>query len=107
MQDRIAVVREAAGERFDRVELNALVQAVIHTNDRATAAAELASTIDGISAEQALESPFVLIGNHEQMAEAITTRQQRFGISYWTVFDALAGRPSAIPDIAEVIALLR
>ena len=48
-----------------------------------------------------------MIGTHEQMAEALLERQQRFGVSYWTVFDEWAGRPSALPDIAKVIALLR
>jgi len=54
-----------------------------------------------------LESPFVLLGTHEQMAEALVERQQQFGVSYWTVFDEWVGRESAMPDIAKVIALLR
>ena len=52
-------------------------------------------------------SPFVLLGTHDQMAEALLARQQRFGVSYWTVFDEWVGRPSAMPDIAEVINRLR
>jgi hypothetical protein len=54
-----------------------------------------------------LDSPFVLLGTYEQMAETLTERQQRFGVSYWTAFDELAGRPSSMPDIAKVIALMR
>ena len=38
LDDRIAVVREAAGDRFDGIELNALIQAVVHTDDREAAA---------------------------------------------------------------------
>ncbi len=53
-----------------------------------------------------LDSPFILLGTHEQMAEMLTNRQKRFGVSYWTVFDELPGRPSAMADIAKVIALL-
>jgi hypothetical protein len=41
------------------------------------------------------------------MAETLAERQQRFGVSYWTVFDEWAGRESTMPDIAKVIALLR
>jgi hypothetical protein len=41
------------------------------------------------------------------MAEMLVERQQRFGVSYWTVFDEWAGRSSAMPDLAEVIRLLR
>jgi probable F420-dependent oxidoreductase len=106
LADRIAVVRDAAGERFDRIELNALVQAVVETGDRETAAAELGAALDTDPAVL-LRSPFVLLGTHEQMADQLAARQRRFGISYWTVFDELPGRESALPDIAEVIALLR
>ena len=105
--DRIAVVREAAGDRFDAVELNALIQFVVPTDDPGAAAAELAATLEDATPELLMESPFVLLGTHEQMAQALLDRRRRFGISYWTVFDELPGRGSALPDIARVIALLR
>jgi probable F420-dependent oxidoreductase len=107
LQNRIEVVREAAGDRFDAIELNALIQFVVHTDRREASAAELAAVFDGVSPEFVLDSPFVLIGTHEQMAEALAERQQRFGVSYWTVFDEWVGRASAMSDIAKVIALLR
>jgi hypothetical protein len=107
LDDRIAVVRDAAGDRFDAIELNALIQFVVHTDDREAAAAELAAAFGGISPELVVDSPFVLIGTHQQMAEALLKRRNRFGVSYWTVFDEWAGRPSALPDIAKVISLLR
>ncbi|MGE2729351.1 TIGR03621 family F420-dependent LLM class oxidoreductase [Mycolicibacterium vaccae] len=106
LADRIAVVADAAGERFEQIELNALIQAVVATTDRRGAATELGSAL-GADPEVLLGSPFVLIGTHEQMAEQLSARQREFGISYWTVFDELPGRPSALPDISEVIALLR
>jgi probable F420-dependent oxidoreductase len=104
--DRIGVVRDAAGDRFDAVELNALLQFVVHTADPAPTAAELAGPF-GVPADLLLESPFVLLGSYEQMAEALADRQRRFGISYWTVFDAWPGRESALGHLAEVIKLLR
>jgi probable F420-dependent oxidoreductase len=107
LDDRIAVVREAAGDRFEAIELNALIQFVIRTNDREASAAELAAAFDGVSPELLLDSPFVLLGTHEQMAETLKQRQQRFGVSYWTVFDEWAERESTMPDITKVIALLR
>ncbi|MGV0742126.1 TIGR03621 family F420-dependent LLM class oxidoreductase [Mycolicibacterium sp. XJ870] len=106
LQDRIAVVREAAGDRFDAIELNALIQFVVRTDDRAAAAAELAAPF-GADPELLLQSPFVLLGTYEQMAEALSERQRRFGVSYWTVFDEWPGRESAMPHLAEVIKLLR
>lgn len=108
LEDRIDAVRKAAGDRFDQIELNALIQAVVVTDDRVTAAEELATTLGAaISPERLLDSPFILLGTHEQMAETLTAHQQQFGVSYWTVFDEIPGRPSAMPDIANVIALLR
>lgn len=107
LKDRIAVVRDAAGDRFDAIELNALIQFVVYTDDREASAAELAAALGGVTPEFVLESPFALLGTHEQMAEELVERQQRFGVSYWTVFDEWAGRESAMPDIAQVIALLR
>jgi probable F420-dependent oxidoreductase len=108
LEDRIAVVRDAAAGRFDQLEFNALIQAVVVTDDRQAAAEELATAFGAaISPEQLLDSPFVLLGTHEQMAEMLTERRRRFGVSYWTVFDELPGRASAMADIAKVIALVR
>lgn len=106
LADRIAVVRDAAGDRFDDIELNALIQSVVVTDNPRKAAADLAEAFDA-DPELLLSSPFLLIGTHEQMAEQLAARRAEFGISYWTVFDELPGRASALPDIAEVIALLR
>ena len=89
-------MREAAGDRFDAIELNALIQFVVHTDDREASAAELAAAFGGISPEFVLDSPFVLLGTHEQMAEMLVERQQRFGVSYWTVFDEWVG-----PDLRD------
>jgi probable F420-dependent oxidoreductase len=107
LQDRIAVVRDAAGDRFDDIELNALIQAVVVSDDRRAAAEQLTAEVGGVDAAELLDSPFVLLGTHAEMAETLAQRQHRFGVSYWTVFDEWAGRPSALPDMAEVIALLR
>lgn len=104
--DRIAVVHDAAGDRFEAIELNGLLQFVVHTDDPAAAAAEVAGPL-GASAELLLESPFALFGSYEQMAESLAERQRRFGISYWTAIDAWTGRESALPHLAEVIKLLR
>ena len=47
LEDRIAVVRDAAGDRFDEIELNALIQFVVHTDDRKASAADLAASSAG------------------------------------------------------------
>ncbi|BBZ61394.1 hypothetical protein MMON_26950 [Mycolicibacterium monacense] len=89
------------------IELNALIQAVVVTDDREAAAADLAAAIGGVGATELLDSPFILLGTHEQMAQTLDERRRVFGVSYWTVSDEWAGRPSAMSDLAKVIALLR
>lgn len=106
LQDRISVVREAAGDRFEDIELNALIQFVVHTEHPAEAVAQLAAQL-GADPELLMESPFVLLGTYEQMAETLVDRQRRFGVSYWTVFDEWPGRESALPHLTEVFKLLR
>ena len=49
LEDRIAVVREAADDRFERIELNALIQAVIVTDEPQQAAEQLAAELGGAS----------------------------------------------------------
>lgn len=107
VRNRIAVVQNAAGERFDTIELNALIQAVVVTDDRTAAAEETAAQFGKVTADQLLDSPFTLFGTAEQMAQTLLDRQRDLGISYWTVFDELPGRASAMDDLAQVIALLR
>jgi hypothetical protein len=61
----------------------------------------------GVYPAPLLESPFVLIGTYEQMAGMLIECRERFGVSYQTVFDDWADRRWAMPDLAEVIGLLR
>ena len=94
VDNRLAVVRESAGERYEHLELNALVQRVVVTDDRHRAAQELGTRWPGLSAEDLLESPYLLIGTVDQMVEDLRARRERWGISYYTTFepylDALA-----------------
>ena len=94
VDERLAVVRQSAGERYEHLELNALVQRVVVTDDRHRAAQELAKRWPSLSAEDLLESPYLLIGTVGQMAEDLRARRERWGISYYTTFepylDALA-----------------
>ncbi|MFB4315579.1 TIGR03621 family F420-dependent LLM class oxidoreductase [Actinomadura sp. 21ATH] len=84
--ERVAFVRERAGDRFADLELNVLVQLVAVTGDRRAAAAELAAgPVPYLSEEEILDCPFALIGTVEQMAEQLRERRERFGFSYITV----------------------
>ena len=91
-------IRGQAAERSDELELNALVQRVVVTDDRRAAAEELAASIDGLTQEDALETPYLALGTHAEIAEHLQTCRQRWGISYFTV--------RALEDFAPVIARL-
>ncbi|MBI1848503.1 MAG: LLM class F420-dependent oxidoreductase [Candidatus Rokubacteria bacterium] len=87
VDERVRLVREAAGDRFDALELNALVQRVVVTDDRRAAAEDLARQWSRVSAEDLLQSPHVLIGSVDSMVEDLQARRERWGISYVTVFE--------------------
>ncbi|HEY1430396.1 MAG TPA: LLM class F420-dependent oxidoreductase [Stellaceae bacterium] len=88
VDERVRRIREIAGEeRYSRLELNALVQRVVVTDDRHKAAEELASRWPQLSADDILQSPYVLIGTVEQMVEDLTARRERWDISYYVVHE--------------------
>jgi probable F420-dependent oxidoreductase len=83
VDQRVALVREAAGARADRLELNALVQRVIVTDDRRKAARELATgRWATLTPDDVLASPYVLIGTVDEMIDDLRARRERWGISY-------------------------
>ena len=84
---KVAWVRQAAGERFAALELNLLIGSVIITEDRQQAAEQFIRERgrSGTTVEQLLASPYLLIGNVEQLAEQIQRLRAQFGISYIVV----------------------
>jgi probable F420-dependent oxidoreductase len=84
--ERVRFFREQAGERAADIESNALVQAVVVTGDRRSVAEKLvAERLTFFTVEEALETPFLLIGTEAQIAEQIRANRERYGISYVTV----------------------
>jgi len=68
VDERVQLVREVAGaERYAQLELNALVQRVVVTDDRSKAAEELTSRWSQLTPGEILQSPYVLIGTVDQM----------------------------------------
>lgn len=82
VDERVRLVREVAGERLERVELNALVQRVIVTDDRRGAAQELSARWPSLTADEILASPYVLVGTVDQIVDDLRARRDRWGISY-------------------------
>jgi probable F420-dependent oxidoreductase len=83
---KVAWIRDAAGDRFSAIELNTLVQTVVITDHPGAAAAPLAKEYE-MDTGQVFETPLVLIGSVDQIAETLEQRRERFGISYITVFE--------------------
>lgn len=98
--ERLALVRDVAGERYERIEINALLQRVVVTDDRRAAARELAGRWPQLTPDEILDSPFVLIGTVDEMVEDLRTRRERWGISYYTVFEPF------MRELAPVVARL-
>jgi len=87
--ERLRWIRETAGDRLARLELNALIQRVIVTDDRGKAAEELARQWPPLTPQDVLRSPFVLLGTVDEIAESLRERRERWGISYYVVFEPM------------------
>jgi len=88
VDERVNLVREVAGaERFGRLELNALVQRVVVTDDRRKTAEELTRRWTQLTPDEILQSPYVLVGTIDQIVEDLQARRERWDISYYVIFE--------------------
>ena len=97
-------VREAAGERFDQLELNVLVaSAQITEGGKATAAAiEATAEMFARPPEVVAEVPLLLIGSPAEIADTLRQRRQRWGFNYMV----LQAADSDLASFAAVISEL-
>ena len=86
MEQKVAWVRKAAGERFSELELNTLVFTVVVTDNRQQASEQLSHRFQ-MTAEQVLEMPHCLVGTIDQITEDLLYRREKYGISYISIFD--------------------
>jgi probable F420-dependent oxidoreductase len=97
---RVGEVRERAGGRTYRSD--ALLQVVAIGDEPATAAARLAAESGSISADQVLDTPFVLLARDpSHAAEVIAERHERFG------FDSFITHEPNLESLGEVISAHR
>jgi len=75
----LAWVRQAAGHRFDSLELQIVAFAVNVVGSR-RAAARTASML-GFPGEEALELPVVLLGTEDELCERLVERREKWGFS--------------------------
>ena len=100
---RLSLVQQAAGARFDQLELNALLQRVIVTDDARAAAEELTQRWTSLPADDVLASPSVLIGSVDEMVAQLQARRQRWGLSYYVTQEAYAD--ALAPVVARLTGL--
>ena len=74
-------------------ELNVLVQRLVVTDDREAAAAAIVADVPTLDLGDALETPFLLLGTHDEIAAQIVAARDRWGVSYFTVRDLDAFAP--------------
>jgi probable F420-dependent oxidoreductase len=80
---KVDVLREAAGDRFGRLELSAIATFVV-TGKRRAGTEDLIARRGwaGVSAEEVWQMPTVFIGSPDQIRADLRERQRRFGLSY-------------------------
>jgi hypothetical protein len=74
-------------------ELNVLVQRVVVTEDREAAATEIVAAVPTLDLADALATPFLLLGTHDEIAAQIVAARERWGVSYFTVRELDAFSP--------------
>lgn len=84
---RVEWVKEAAGARFDQLELQCLTFLVQIVPDREDAIERLAGLLS-VTAEQVGTSPIAMIGTTDQITESLRRRRELFGFSYIVVHEA-------------------
>lgn len=110
--ERVDRIREAAGDRFDEIELNWTIATIVVTDDRvATAEMALKALEQGyppniardveLGVDDILSSPYLAFGTFDEIAEQIREVRRRTTMSYVGIF------PTQMDAFAPVIPLLR
>ncbi|MEA2530167.1 MAG: hypothetical protein QOF33_2216 [Thermomicrobiales bacterium] len=92
LDTQIGWVREAAGERLARLELDVIAHAVAVTDYPRAAAEEVArrhpygQDACGLTPDQVLASPDYLIGSVDEIVERLQAQRERYGIARVTVY---------------------
>jgi len=97
---KLGWVREAAGDRFDDLELNMLIVASVLTDDR-DGTLEGLGQLFGVDPAEMADIPHAWVGSVEQLTEQVQQRRDRWGISYYVLQGEDAMRAFA-PFIAKV-----
>jgi probable F420-dependent oxidoreductase len=77
---KLAWIREAAGERFDALELQVRIHLAMVTDDREGVLAELAPAF-GLTVDEARATPHALIGSVDEICDQLVERRERWGLT--------------------------
>jgi probable F420-dependent oxidoreductase len=96
---RVGVLRDAAGERADEVELNLFVAAVGESPEQVDLS--IIRQASGLADDQLLQLPGVLVGSADEIADRLLRYREQYGTSYISVLEPDMAR------FADVIKRLR
>ena len=86
VDEKVDIVRVAAGARLADIEMNVRAFLVNITDDAAGAATDIAAMI-GVEPRMVEETPFALVGPPSKLIEDLIARRERWGLSYIIVGD--------------------
>ncbi len=86
VDQKVAWIKEGAGDRFDSLELQIRFFFAAITDDRQALAAAAAPGF-GLEAEAALESGIACIGTIDEICDQLIARRERWGVSYIVIGD--------------------
>ncbi|HET9078481.1 MAG TPA: TIGR03621 family F420-dependent LLM class oxidoreductase [Acidimicrobiales bacterium] len=97
VDEKLSYVKEAAGDRFDALELQLQVFVTVVTDDPTPVAEKLAPAF-GLTPELVLQAPYFQIGTVARIKENLQELRERWGISY------IAFQGDATQAMAPVVA---
>lgn len=89
---KLGWIRDAAGARFDDLELSIVAPFVVITDDRVGLAESIAGGLDAgdgvdTGSDAVLSSPYVLLGTVDEIVETLRERRDRWQLSYYVCND--------------------
>jgi probable F420-dependent oxidoreductase len=96
---KLAWLRDAAGDRFNALEIQTLV-GFVHIGEHASSIVEAMASSFGVETEDARMAPVTLVGVDHEVIDLLEARRERWQMSYVVV-------PSeSIDDVAPIVARL-
>lgn len=91
IREKLEWIRAGAGDRFNQIELS-LIPTLLVSGDARGRAAQLIEdrNWEGMSVDDVLAMPSLLIGTVDEIVETMQRRRDEFGFSYYIVSDTIA-----------------